>query len=221
LKIYPIIYSLALYFHIEHSPSLRLTLRRFQLVISFILTTLVLNGFFYYYYGYEYLHETYLYHIIRRDARHNFSPYFYLTYLSPQLQLLSFITFIPQVFNTLLLSYRLYDRLELCLFALTFSFVTFNKVTTSQYFLWYLIFIPILLPHIQLKWKKLFMLLVAWLAAQAWWLYGAYQLEFKGKNTFVQIWFASIVFGFVNVTILCMVMYNYRQIVVAPEKKND
>jgi len=113
--------------------------------------------------------------------------------------------------------------LELCLFALTFSFVTFNKVTTSQYFLWYLIFIPILLPNIQLKWKTLFFLLVAWLFAQAWWLFEAYQLEFQGQNTFVRIWLASIVFGFVNVTILCMIMYNYRQI--APktqlEKKND
>jgi phosphatidylinositol glycan class M len=184
---------------------------------------------FYYYYGYEYLYETYFYHIVRRDARHNFSPYFYLTYLSPKHHLLSLITFIPQVFNTIVFSYRLYDRLELCLFALTFSFVTFNKVTTSQYFLWYLIFIPILLPYIHLKWKTLLMLLVAWLAAQGWWLYEAYQLEFQAKNTFVQIWLASMVFGFVNVIILCMIIYNYRQIEAVPdppektelEKKND
>ncbi|CAF0993269.1 unnamed protein product [Adineta steineri] len=223
-KIYPIIYSLALYFHIEHSSSLKLTYRRFQLVISFILTTLILNGIFYYYYGYEYLHETYLYHIIRRDARHNFSPYFYITYLKPKHHLLSFITFIPQLFNTLIFSYRLYDKLELCLFALTFSFVTFNKVTTSQYFLWYLIFIPILLPNIHLKWKTLCLLLVAWLTAQGWWLYEAYKLEFQAKNTFVQIWLASIVFGFVNVIILCMIIYNYRQIEAQPiseEKKKN
>jgi len=184
---------------------------------------LILNGIFYYYYGYEYLYETYLYHIVRRDTRHNFSPYFYLTYLVPNHRVLPFLTFIPQLFNTIVFSYRLYNRLELCLFALTFSFVTFNKVTTSQYFLWYLIFIPILLPNIQLKWKTLFFLLVAWLFAQAWWLFEAYQLEFQGQNTFVRIWLASIVFGFVNVTILCMIMYNYRQI--APktqlEKKND
>ena len=57
------------------------------------------------------------------------------------------------------------------------------------------------------------MLLTAWLTTQAWWLYKAYQLEFQGKNTFFQIWFASILFGLTNVVILCMVMYNYRQIV--------
>lgn len=224
MKIYPIIYSLAIYFHIDHLPSLRLTTRRFQLVLSFLLTTLILNTIFYSYYGYEYLHETYLYHIIRRDARHNFSPYFYLTYLSPEHRLLPFITFIPQVFNTLIISYRLYPKLELCLFALTFSFVTFNKVTTSQYFLWYLIFIPILLPNLRLKWKTLFGLLLAWLTAQAWWLYEAYQLEFQSKNTFIRIWLASIVFGFVNVFILCLFISNYRQIdsvPVPPEKKKD
>jgi hypothetical protein len=73
------------------------------------------------------------------------------------------------------------------------------------------------------------MLLLAWLAAQGWWLYEAYQLEFQAKNTFVQIWLASIVFGFVNVIILCTIIYNYRQIVPVPispektelEKKND
>jgi uncharacterized membrane protein len=70
---------------------------------------------------------------------------------------------------------------------------------------------------------------MSWLTAQGWWLYEAYQLEFQAKNTFVQIWLASIVFGFVNVIILCVIMYHYRQIVdvqVTPkktelEKKND
>ena len=184
-------------------------MRRFQLVFSFICTTLILNIYFYSRYGYEYLHETYLYHIIRRDARHNFSPYFYLTYLMAEHRILSLITFLPQLINTLICSYRLYDRLELCLFALTFAFVTFNKVTTSQYFLWYLIFLPILLPNIQLKWKTQLCMLLSWLIAQALWLYQAYLLEFQGKNTFVLIWLSSILFGFINVFILCAIVSNY------------
>lgn len=226
MKIYPLIYSMAIYFYIERNCSLRLTLKRFQFVATFIGSTILLNGYFYYRYGNEFLDETYFYHISRRDARHNFSPYFYLTYLKPDNNILPFITFVPQLFNTLVCSYRLYDRLELCLFALTFAFVTFNKVSTSQYFIWYLIFLPILLPNVQLKSKQQLVMLISWLTAQCFWLYQAYFLEFHAKNTFVEIWLASIIFGFVNIFILCAIISKYRVVQESAgksslEKKTD
>ncbi|KAG6885882.1 hypothetical protein C0993_008401 [Termitomyces sp. T159_Od127] len=45
-------------------------------------TFFVLGGVCYSIWGYPFLYESYLYHAHRLDHRHNFSPYFYLTYLT-------------------------------------------------------------------------------------------------------------------------------------------
>ena len=55
------------------------------------------TALFYFIYGYEYLYEGYLYHIIRKDHRHNFSIQFLFIYLSFENidKLLSFLLFLP------------------------------------------------------------------------------------------------------------------------------
>lgn len=87
-------------------------------------------------YGWIFLYETYLYHIVRKDIRHNFSPYFYLLYLTSDHEetsyFIKFLVFLPQLLLLLFIAFRFHGDVPLCTFLCTFSFVMFNKVCTSQ-----------------------------------------------------------------------------------------
>jgi phosphatidylinositol glycan class M len=111
------------------------------------------------------------------------------------------------------------------MFCQTFAFVTFNKVCTSQYFLWYLVFLPLYLPNSTLLNKKGLgsFALLAWLAGQAAWLWQGYKLEFLGQQTFVPgLWYAGLGFFAINCWILGVVVADIatRPLAsVSPEKK--
>ena len=55
---------------------------RWTLFLVSASTFLLITGFFYIWFGNEFIYETYLYHLIRKDNRHNFSIYFYYIYLN-------------------------------------------------------------------------------------------------------------------------------------------
>jgi len=211
LKLYPVIYSLVLYTSISnHSTlfkSLKPTPLRLKFVLGFLISFTVLTYLSYMYYGWPFVYETFLYHVTRKDVRHNFSPYFYLLYLYSRQEsfLVSISCFLPQLVIVLMLSWRYRSKKDvpMALFMLTYGFVTFNKVVTSQYFLWYLSLLPLCLPQLQFSRLKSVTLTTSWLAAQAVWLFFAYLLEFRGANVFLYVWLASLLFFSVNIWIMC------------------
>ena len=97
--------------------------------------------------------------------------------------------------------------------AQTLLFVAFNKVCTSQYFLWYLCLLTLHLatrrardPSLPSRWKRDTSLAAAWVATQALWLYEGYRLEFLGESRFVELGVASVGFFAANVGLVGVVI---------------
>ncbi|QQP39460.1 GPI mannosyltransferase 1, partial [Caligus rogercresseyi] len=219
-KLYPIIYALTFY----NSLTLKrgwaslfdLNAARLRFVFGTALTLILLTGLFTYIYGFEFLEHSYLYHLSRKDTRHNFSVYFYMLYLTVEEEDIgiSLLTFLPQVILLLGLTKKFgnWKDLSFCLFSQTFIFVAYNKVVTSQYFLWYVGLFPLILPKLQLSKSEAITSGLLWGFAQGSWLLPAYFLEFRGYNTFQFIWIESLAFFCANIGLLSKFIRKYREL---------
>ncbi|CAK4098730.1 unnamed protein product [Aphanomyces euteiches] len=166
-----------------------------------------LTAFFYVVYGYTFLYEAYLYHFTRTDNRHNFSMYFYDLYLRYGTSgglFMGLVAFLPQFLTLFNISLRCGKDLIFAQFLLTITFVVFNKVCTAQYFLWYSVFLPLVLPTSELSGWQGVAVIAAWFGGELHWLYWAFGLEILGQNTFFQLWIAGLVFFCVNVAIMVL-----------------
>lgn len=226
-RLFPLAFSLAYYLYLGENRSktsqnlksilsviFQFNRKQILLVFSTISTLLALTILFYQKYGYEFLYESYLYHLVRKDTRHNFSLYFYMNLLNTKPVLIEkVLTFLPQLL--ILLSINLHFGLHrktigFCIFLQSFVVVSFNPVVTSQYFIWYLAILPICLKNLKaLKLNRAFSYCGLWCSVQAIWLYSAYLLEFKGWNTFGFIWLHGAVFFAANCFIMKIVIDNF------------
>lgn len=197
--------------------------------LFFVLMSLgVCTYVMYQFYSYEFVYHSYLYHLTRLDHRHNFSVYNTMLYLKSAAKSItdtgfSFVpskgtfeffinniekvAFVPQLGISGILVPLLLARQNItaCFFIQTFVFVTFNKVITSQYFIWFLIFLPHYLGTSALLQKSKVrgaVMLVLWILTQSAWLSFAYQLEFLAENTFGELLFSSVFFFLTNCYII-------------------
>ncbi|KAK0611072.1 PIG-M-domain-containing protein [Immersiella caudata] len=237
-KIYPFIYAPAILWWMDGErmsgagpskssssgpgPSLLSRLARFitparlQLAVISLAVFLGLNVFMFQIYGTPFLIHTYFHHVSRIDHRHNFSPYntqLYLTSAFPNLSALRIesVAFLPQlVLSCVMIPFILAKKsLPTAMLAQTFAFVSFNKVCTSQYFLWYMVLLPLYLPTSSFMENKRLGLcaLALWVASQGLWLQQGFELEFLGQSTFVPgLWLASLGFFLVNCWILGVII---------------
>ncbi|XP_056644064.1 GPI mannosyltransferase 1 [Diorhabda sublineata] len=190
-------------------------LDQFKLITGCLLSLSFLTLYFYYLFGYTFLKETYLYHFIRKDPKHNFSLYFYLQYLTAWVKNIGLWQKALMLLPQLVLISVFSIRYGLNRFTLNFSIllqtivmVIYNSVLTSQYFVWIMAVLPLCLWQIRMTKLMGFALLCVWYIAQGVWLLPAYLLEFQGQNTFLYIWLQSVSFFCANIAILGrLIMY--------------
>ncbi|KAG6897133.1 hypothetical protein C0992_003913 [Termitomyces sp. T32_za158] len=234
-KIYPVIYGVACLGVIggaERAAGWKGYMRRLvnaktvRFTVLSAGTFLVLGGLCYSIWGYPFLYESYLYHAHRLDHRHNFSPYFYLTYLTyptpsataRQTDLWTRVarsplaSLVPQMGLAVGIGLAFGRRsrdLPFTWFVQTAVFVIFNKVCTSQYFLWYLLFLPLLLPRLATTRRRALAYVVVWVGTQVLWLAHAYKLEFLGENVFFGLWIRSLLYVIGNAWVLGGIVGDY------------
>ena len=247
-KIYPIIYAPALFLYLIYKEFVRDTsqplepiqfFRRIffklsstiKMAFKYLFTKVALSftiisssvfflflGIFYKLIGFKFLYEYLLYHLVRKDHRHNYSIFYYtiyLTYDNDFSKYLSLITFLPQMTLILIATIFLYKDINLCLIVLTMIFVHFNKVITAQYFIWYLSLIPLIIHRnhlFNIKRKKAIIMFGIWMFFELIWNAFSHKLEYEGKNYFLQMWIVNISFFLTSCLFIKEIIVNTQKI---------
>lgn len=227
VRIYPIIYCLVYYLSIDNEQNytsivkmilfrLLPTRKKILFTVIFIFSLVVVTWPWYYFYGHQFLDESLLYHARRLDVRHNFSVYFYFNYLQSSFNntsiMYSIATKLPSLILLVSVSFKFSrtEDLSFCLFCLSFIMVAFNTVMTSQYFVWFVSFLPLCYPFITITLIEIINVIMIWVVPQIGWLMFAYCLEFLGVNTFLLIWVESLMFFIANVKVLSIAIDYYK-----------
>jgi phosphatidylinositol glycan class M len=247
-KIYPIIYAPSLFLYLIYKEYVKDTsqplepiqfyqrifhriISTIKMVFNYLFTKVALSfviissgvfftflGIFYKIIGYKFLYEYLLYHLVRKDHRHNYSIFYYtiyLTYDNDFSKYLSLITFLPQMILILTVTLFLYKDINLCLIVLTMIFVHFNKVITAQYFIWYLSLIPLIIHRNILfnrRNKKAIIMFCIWMFFELIWNTFSHKLEYEGKNYFLQMWIVNISFFLTSCLFIKEIIVNTQKI---------
>jgi GPI mannosyltransferase 1 subunit M len=192
--------------------------RLLTFLFTFCTTLLLLTLISYAFEGHSFLQESIYHHFGRQDHRHNFSAYYFMYYLQKSDMNNSFDTtitstllpFTLQIFLLLSISIKFSQhQLPLCLLLLTLVFVTWNKVITAQYFLWYISLLPLALSTNSLLQNKRILITTTgfWMTSIAYWLYRAYWLEIHGENEYRAVWIASLLCLFTHCIFIMVIAY--------------
>ncbi len=79
-----------------------------------------------------------------------------------------------------------------------------------QYFLWYLLFLPLLIPHLSMSRSSFIKYLTCWIGTQVLWLSQAYRVEFLGEPIFRRLWLCGLIYVIGHSWVLAGITNSYR-----------
>lgn len=213
-KIYPFIYVPTVLWNMGPPNFNPFTRSRIYFLCGLFFSFFGLTGAMYLIYGREYLDHSWIHHLIRLDHRHNFSVYstvmYYASANSGERFAFEQWAFVPQLLLSGIVLPLAFARTDLAktMAVQTITFVAFNKVCTSQYFIWYMVLLPFFLPALVKAHRIKWVLLTLWVAFQALWLYHGFQLEFLGTPTFYpELFNDTILFFAANIALICFLIH--------------
>ncbi|XP_077278551.1 GPI alpha-1,4-mannosyltransferase I, catalytic subunit [Temnothorax americanus] len=214
-RLYPLMFSLPMFLSLCKDNRFLPNRDQWKLVLSCAFSIVTLTGTGYCLYGFKFLYESFIYHLVRKDTRHNFSVYFYMLYLSadqPRDAIRKVLTFLPQLLLLLMSSYYYSEKSKLpfAMFVQAIIAVMYNPVITSQYFFWFLSLLPLCLPNIEMSLRRGTCLACFWILSQVVWLLVAYVLEFQSFNSFFFLWISGLLFFAANVKVLIDIVRHYK-----------
>lgn len=214
-RLYPMIFSLPMFLSLSKNNRFLPNKDQWKLTLSCAFSIFALTAISYYLYGFKFFYESFLYHLVRKDTKHNFSVYFYMLYLSadqPQDPIQKVLVFLPQLVLLLMAAYYYSEKANLpfAMFTQAAIAVMYNPVMTSQYFFWFLSLLPLCLPNIKMSITRCICLGCSWILSQAIWLFTAYKLEFQSFNSLYHLWLSSLLFFSVNVKVLVDIIRHYK-----------
>lgn len=223
LRLYPILFVATLWILLNKE---RL-LPRWEILLYGLISgglNIALIGLFYLRFGAIFLEECFLYHLRRKDPRHNFSLVWITTVYNYFLEPTE--AFLPQA-GLYLLLVRLalilavaitFRKLWLhSLFIQTFVFTTLNTVYTAQYAIWEIQLLPYVLLNSRITARVhsyrdykvgFFLLLALWLVGLLGWDVFSHKFEHQGQNSLYWMHFANISYFAIRLVVLHYIIEN-------------
>lgn len=212
-RLFPVIFALVFFLYCNQNRGSKLVSHDALLftsisLLTFFTVTLLATLL----YGLDVIQHAFLYHLSRTDFKHSYSLFFYPTYLSLQTgSPLHHVALLSQLLLLFLLSIRFYSSLPTALLLLSLLFVTFNRVITAQYVLWWMAPLLLEVPDSSLSLPHWVLLILLLLLSQNVWNLVAYRLEFRGEWMFRSLWVASILYFVVHCLFLVLLIRNHKE----------